>query len=471
MNRFFFALLSLSLFLPSFAHAQTNGRLIKGPNSSAVYYSIDTRRFAFPNEAIFRSWYTDFSQVSSVSREELAQFRLAGAVAFQPGSLIKLTTDPKVYAVDHLAKLRWITNESTARALYGDQWAHQVKDLPDAFFSGYTIVDPIENATQWNPTQAAQTNNSIAVNQELLAISPTTPATPSTPTAPSAPTSTTPIIPERLVISVTPSPIRLGDTVLVRAFAVGSQPMQSISLVVNGTNVVCHATPCIYTYTVPIYSAPSQLHIQGEAVFIDQTRQTVNGLISITGQAQGALRLEGSSTEVKRGNAPEWTATWADQNTLPARITFFLDGNELKTCYNARECRYNEMEASPVGTTHAIYAKAFESGGQEWTTPTTNFSVVTNPHPTLTFSIEKETIYTGEITTVSAQASDDTNIARLQFFVNNQLVKTCSALNCSTPIGPWNAEGFVILKAVAEDSTGLTTERSVRLLVLPTPAR
>ncbi len=118
-------------------------------DDAAVYlYDTDGKRHAFPNEAIFKTWYTDFSSVTEVSRETLASIPLGKNVTYRAGTrLVKLQTDPKVYAVESGNKLRWITSESIATTLYGATWALRVDDMPDVFFADYAYGNPIETPT------------------------------------------------------------------------------------------------------------------------------------------------------------------------------------------------------------------------------------------------------------------------------------------------------------------------------------
>ncbi|HLD18337.1 MAG TPA: hypothetical protein VJB99_04735, partial [Patescibacteria group bacterium] len=86
---------------PSRANAATAGDLIKGTTLSTVYYyATDGKRYAFPNEKTYFTWYSDFSGVKTLSDSELAAISLAGNIVYRPGSRwIKIASDPKVYAV------------------------------------------------------------------------------------------------------------------------------------------------------------------------------------------------------------------------------------------------------------------------------------------------------------------------------------------------------------------------------------
>ena len=69
----------------------------------------------------------------------MAAWPLGKNVSMRPGTyLVKLTTDPKTYAVEEGGVLRWIKQEYVAIQLFGENWATRVRDVPDVFFSNYT---------------------------------------------------------------------------------------------------------------------------------------------------------------------------------------------------------------------------------------------------------------------------------------------------------------------------------------------
>ena len=142
-------LLGVLLVAPGRASAGVveSGQLIKA-SGAAVYYYFDGKRYVFPNEDVYFSWYDDFNMVQTISDSALASVPIGGNATFRPGTkLIKIVTDPKVYAILEDNKLRWLANEDVAKALYGDEWAKEVRDVSDAFFLNYEmgeIYDTIE---------------------------------------------------------------------------------------------------------------------------------------------------------------------------------------------------------------------------------------------------------------------------------------------------------------------------------------
>jgi len=128
-----------------------HGDLIKGSSSAVYYLGADGKRYAFPNQQIYLSWYKDFSKVKQIEDTALSQIPFGGNVTFRPGfSLVKLQTNPKVYAVAQNGELRWVATEDVARDLFGNDWLHSVRDLSDAFFTDYKIGQAINNAIEFN---------------------------------------------------------------------------------------------------------------------------------------------------------------------------------------------------------------------------------------------------------------------------------------------------------------------------------
>lgn len=138
----------LSAFLPVAASAATFGDLIKGTTLSTVYYyGSDGQRYAFPNEKTYFSWNKDFSAVKTISDSQLASITLAGNIVYRPGARwIKITSDNKVYVVSTSGKIRWVENEATAKGLGGDAWNTHIDDVPDVFFTNYTVGDSLTSA-------------------------------------------------------------------------------------------------------------------------------------------------------------------------------------------------------------------------------------------------------------------------------------------------------------------------------------
>lgn len=123
------------------------GDLIKMSGNAAVYYlGADGKRYVFPNSTVYNSWYADFSGVVTIPATELQSYLLGGNVVMRPGTkMVKITTDPSVYAVEPNGVLRKIQSEAQAAALYGSNWNKKIVDVADSYFTNYTIGTALAN--------------------------------------------------------------------------------------------------------------------------------------------------------------------------------------------------------------------------------------------------------------------------------------------------------------------------------------
>jgi hypothetical protein len=128
------------------------GDLIKSDASAVVYYyGADGKRHSVVNQSIFFSYYTDFSSVKTVPVDQMAGIGLGGNAKVRPGTwLIKIQTDPKVYAVEPDGIIRWIETEAVANALYGTTWNKKIIDISSAYFFDYTKGTSIDTSVHPN---------------------------------------------------------------------------------------------------------------------------------------------------------------------------------------------------------------------------------------------------------------------------------------------------------------------------------
>ncbi len=125
------------------------GDLVKVANNPAVYYiGSDSKRYIFPNLNTYKTWYSDFSAVKTISQTEMqALDEFGGNITFRAGTkLIKFPTVPKVYAVEPGGVLRHIDGEAIAESLYGAEWWKWVWEVAEENYISYTIGADITEA-------------------------------------------------------------------------------------------------------------------------------------------------------------------------------------------------------------------------------------------------------------------------------------------------------------------------------------
>ncbi|MFA5187873.1 MAG: hypothetical protein WC460_00750 [Patescibacteria group bacterium] len=233
--------IGLSAFTPSAQAATINsGDLIKASTPAVYYYANDGKRYVFPNEKTFKTWYADFSSVKIITDAELSAISIGGNVTYRPGvKMVKITTDPKVYAVASNGTLRWITTASLATQLYGANWATMVDDVPDSFYVNYNVGSPINNLTDYNP--AATTAASPSINADKSLIMPTVGSVltvslaPDTPAAGTVPAGTT-VNFTKIIFSASNSAVSINSIYVTRFGLSTNNDVTNIQFV-NTSNV------------------------------------------------------------------------------------------------------------------------------------------------------------------------------------------------------------------------------------------
>lgn len=148
----------------------SSGDLIRGTSFSAVYYmGADGFRYVFPNDKTYFTWYTNFDSVKFLSDADLAKIQMGGNVTYKTNvRMIKINSDPKVYFVGHNGDLYNVPDETTAATLFGSTWNKQIDDVPDGFFSNYTVTGDDVSASVITAT-APTSGYSINTDKDLIA--------------------------------------------------------------------------------------------------------------------------------------------------------------------------------------------------------------------------------------------------------------------------------------------------------------
>lgn len=128
----------------------TAGDVIKGTSTKNVfYYAADGKRYTFPSDKVYFSWYKDWTVVKTLSDAQLSNITIGGTLPYRAGTqLIKVQSANNVYAVEPGGTIRWIETEPIAKSLYGNDWAKKVHDVdPSIFPYVYKVGTAVNTAT------------------------------------------------------------------------------------------------------------------------------------------------------------------------------------------------------------------------------------------------------------------------------------------------------------------------------------
>lgn len=116
--------------------------LVKTADNPIVYYiASDGQKYAFPDEATYRSWYPGPANLQVISNTEMIKIPSAKAkITVRPGArLVKFINSPKVYVVKPGAFLYWLKNEKSAEWYYGTNWKQDIVNVDLKQFEDYTF--------------------------------------------------------------------------------------------------------------------------------------------------------------------------------------------------------------------------------------------------------------------------------------------------------------------------------------------
>ena len=156
---------TMGMMLPATTSTFNAGDLIKGSGPTVYYFAANGRRYVFPNERTYFTWYTNFSGVKQIPDRHLSTIPLGGNVTYRPGrKMVKITTDPRVYVVEQGGILRHVQTEQLAQTMYGISWKSLIDDVPDAFFTNYRMGTGIQTASDYQPTNVM--TGTTTINQD-----------------------------------------------------------------------------------------------------------------------------------------------------------------------------------------------------------------------------------------------------------------------------------------------------------------
>jgi hypothetical protein len=196
---------------------------------------------------------------------------------------------------------------------------------------------------------------------------------------------------------------------------------------------------------------------------------TTSAIISVTvDRTLPAVSLTApSSNAVVTGSGVTVSATATDNIGL-SRVDFYRDSNVLVGSDNTSPYSINWDSTSTTNGAHTLIAVAIDLAGNTKTSTVVNVTV-DNAAPVVSLTAPANGAFvTGTTVAVSAAATDNLGISKVEFYIDNNVLLTTDT---SSPYTfNWNSttvtQGAHTLYAIAQDTTGLrTTSATIAITV------
>lgn len=460
-------LVIFSLILTPFSSIKAStalnaGDLIKASGQAVYYYNTDGKRLVFPNEKTYFSWYSDFSNIKTISDAELAAITIGGNVTNRPGKyLVKITTDPKVYAVDTDSSLRWITSEAIAITLYGSDWAKKVQDIPDAFFVDYALGKSITNAADFNPSSVMAAKPTISA--QIVS-------------------TTDPVIDRGIVKTST---VNVGNLFRI---TIDSNPTTGYVWKPSyDTNYLSFVTSTYIAPTSTAYGVAGTEQFDFRALKVTSStdivfdyirpwetgvapaeRRTFRMTINAEPISASDITLVVSKLEAQAGETIKISASTTAAD--PKLIRLAVDGEMLFECNSKSACSSDyTIPSSGTASTYGITAFITMQDGSSATTTRTLSIVTTQTLDTISLTISKSIIRPAQIVDILVDPKGAINVRDITIIVGTTEVKRCenNPLNCkfSDSISGSSGSSYPVY-AVLTSNAGLkyqTTKKTISI--------
>lgn len=440
------------------AQAATINTAIRGQSALTVYwYANDGKRYTFPNANTYFSWFPSFDTVINLTDAELANIPLGNQnVTYRPGAkLVKIVSDPKVYAVSRNGVLRHVTNESVASQLYGQAWNLNVHDVPVEFFTNYTVGSPIYSISDYSVSSEYNSVSNPADSFRNIVNGSQTGS---------------------LNLTADRTSINPGQAVNLTASVPAGYSGGYIRIfdLRNGTQIAsCTAFSYASTCNQTVY--PQRINTGDTQVQYEVRLHDSNGnrISSAFGPVIYFSTTSGSSstftgtrfittvsrTTANNGDSVTLTAQLTNQNGLTSNYRIEIqdprNNTALHNCWNTSYCQISTNISLPSGQSSVNFrARLFDAGGAliaDEIFPL--ISLYSTGTGTLAFTSDRTNITSGQAVYLSA--TYNTNLPsggriELKEIRTGNLVKACyDSSTCSVTVYPTQASGYTSTQYVA----------------------
>ena len=257
----------------------------------------------------------------------------------------------------------------------------------------------------------------------------------------------------------------IGSNVTLSANASDDGSISKVEFFVNGS---LYSTDTTYAYS-RIWNAanPGSYTIYSKATD-NHGVQTQSNSVTITVNANPSTSITAppNSAQYPLGNNVSISASAGDSDGTISSVKFYGDGSLLATDTSSP---YSTSWSPGSTGNHTIYSVVTDNHGATKQSSSVTFYVSSNPSISLT-SPANGTVYNyGDIVNLSANASDDGSIAKVEFFVDGSLYSTDTTHPYSriwtAPSSPGNHSFY----AKVTDNLGVTTNSSSKTVTINAP--
>ncbi|MCC6563553.1 hypothetical protein IT087_01535 [Candidatus Uhrbacteria bacterium] len=430
---------------------------IRGTSMTTVYwYANDGKRYVFPNAATYYTWFPTFDNVRMIPDAELFSITIGGNVTYRPAAkLVKVNTDPKVYAVARGGVLRHVTSEYLAERLYGFDWRSDVHDIADVYFTNYTVGAPIYNESDFN---VSNEYNGVSTPSDSLRGMTGTGAT------------------GEIVLNASRTNINPGEAVVLsvsNTLNYGSgYRIEIYDVRTNGLIRTCNLPVSTCDMTVYPQRNANENSVQYYAALRDSSSTTIKsgysqvvyfGTTNGTQFSSGSSSLEANRTSANVGETVILTARAWNLNTNESniRMELYRESNSslVDTCYDRATCTFNVTVTNDGSNAVRYYVIVKNDANEQIPAAYSNRITVSGAsNGTLALSASRSTVMSGETITLSATGGSAWNTSRI-VLVNEQngtTIANCySVTNCTQSVTVTGYNGETIrYRAEARDWNG-----------------
>lgn len=126
-------------------------KLKQSDKNDIYYYGADGKKYIFPDEATYQSWFATISpsDIMKLSLADLYKTPIGGNVTLRPGTLMQTPTDPNIYLVVKNGQISAFNDQTLSTKLYGENWQKSVISIANFYFTNYKLIGSINSIADY----------------------------------------------------------------------------------------------------------------------------------------------------------------------------------------------------------------------------------------------------------------------------------------------------------------------------------